>query len=214
MTALKTTCMLVVAIFFMSGAVFPADKATDDTVKREKFSFKVPAGWSMIPQKDIDAIYQSQKEVAVRAKRDIPVMDCGLRLDLSKDYPRILVAINTAGQMSEDMFRQVGAIEWKTGADKGAKQADDLAPQIASVKVGEWKYDRKKRIIWARTDAQVDGFGSVKGISALELTATGYILIGYMAEEKDFEKHLATFLSFVYSFALDKSIEYKAGKSQ
>ena len=216
MNCAKHPAVVAALILAASGLAFAPARAQSDpaTLKRDKFTLKVPSGWSRIPQSDIDEIYGQQKAVAQAARKDIPPLDCGFRIKLADDYPRILVSKSDTGRITEDMLRQIGSKEWDAGLQKGSQTAADHTAVISSVKPGPSTYDPKSQIIWTRTDAQVGALGLLKSVAALKLTETGYVVLGYVAQEKDFEKHLATFTRFAEEMQVDELIRYRTSNKQ
>lgn len=196
------------------GSAFSTAQAQSDAqiLKRDKFTIKVPAGWSLIPQKDIGELYGNQKAVAKAANKEVPRLDCGFRLDLNKDYPRILVSKSDTERITEEMLRQIGSDQWNAGLKSGTRTAEEHAATISKVKPGSSTYDPKSEIIWMRADAQAQGVGMLKSVTALKLTRTGYIVMAYVAQDADFEKHLATFTRFTEELQLDPSIKYATDK--
>jgi len=205
---IRTTILVLLALGF-AGAHGEADR---QVLKRDKFTIKVPSGWSPIPQKDIDELYDNQKAVAKAANKEVPRLDCGFRLALNKDYPRILVSKSDTERITEDVLRQIGSEQWNAGLKNGTRTAEEHANVISKVKPGSSTYDSKNQIIWVRTDAQAEGVGLLKSLAALKLTQTGYIVMAYAAQDADFEKYLTTFTRLAEEMQLDPSIRYSADK--
>ena len=178
------------------------------TIKRSPFTISIPAGWSELPQKDLDEIHQTQQSAARAAGRSVPAPACGFRLNLTNEYPRILVMVIDSGRVPEETVGKMDSQEWNSGIKKGASTAEHYASALSNVRAGQSVYDRERKVIWVPISAQVEGHGVVKQLSAMRLTKTGFVVFGYAAQESDFEKHLPSFLSLVRGLEIDKSFEY------
>jgi len=178
------------------------------TIKHSPFTIKIPVGWYLLAQKDIDELHQIQESVAKSAGKSLPPLACGFRLDLTKDYPRILVMVIDSGRMPDEVLRTIDNEEWRSGIKHGTITAEQYSSVLSNVRAGPSVYDSELKIIWMEISAQVENYGSMKQLTALRLTKTGYVVLAYSADQSDYIKHLSSFVTMVRSLVIDKTFEY------
>lgn len=177
-----------------------------------QFSISISNDWEEIPQNILQEYVAAVSEQFPNFQK--ASFDYAFQLKSATnwfDYPYILINVNDKGRISSKELKKINQNTFRKIDIKSLEKSSNNF--ISDINFDETIYDSKAHVIWTKMKGDMQGYGNIIVISAMCLTANGWIQLNYSAAENDNFKHEKVFKEIVDSIEIYNANKYRDDKS-
>jgi len=195
-------CLCIITNCNMSANAETNTKGIE--IVKNVFSITIPVGWVEIPRDIIDEYEASLVKKMPNAPKQH--YECGFYPEstIGLTYPYLLIQLNNSGRIPQGEIESMAGYSPQKSVDK-----IDFGATITNAKAGEMIYEKDKNIIWSVGSVDIEGRGSITGLTGIMPTETGFILAVGASYSDDYSVNSKVFRDIILSIKPNLNLTYK-----